>query len=186
MVSCKYQSVPIPECLLEKWAWFWRCGHRAALRNLVLLSKVPRGHGDLVLGWVEMFSWRHFDALFWHWARVGNHSLWAKFSPFPVFLQPTHTQIGFFTFLKRFKKKNQREIFWSMLNFFEIQISVSINKVLTERGQVHLIAFCLWLLYYCHGSAGQLSPWCWPVELEVFTNWAIYTECCKMKRKLGQ
>lgn len=185
MVSCKYQAVPIPERLLEKWAWFWRCGHRAALRNLVLLLEVPRGHGDQVLGWVEMFSWRHFDACSDIEQGLATTACGPNSAPFLFFYSPHTHKLVFLHFWKDLKK-NQREIFWSMLNFFEIQISVSINKVLTERGQVHLIAFCLWLLYYCNGSAGQLSPWCWPVELEVFTNWAIYTECCKMKRKLGQ
>lgn len=157
MLSRKYQSVPIPEIqsserLLEKWALFWRCGLRTALRNLVLLSDVPRATGTWSLD-----GWRCFLGGIWMPVLTLSNG-WqpqpgGQIQPLSCFsTAPPHKLVFYIS--KKILKKNQREIFWSMLNFFEIQMSVSINKVLTERGQVHLVTFCLWLLYYCSGSAG--------------------------------
>lgn len=93
--------------ILVKWASFWRCAHRTATRNQTLLYKLPRGHMDLVLEWVEMFSWGHLDAYSDIEQALATTALWAKSSLLPVFFYSPHTKIGFYISTKIFK--NQRK-----------------------------------------------------------------------------
>lgn len=144
----------------------------AAPRNQVLLQEYPEAAWTWSLSGWRLFLggiWMHVLTLSkgWQPQPVGQIQPLSCFST-------AHTQKIVFTFLKRFLKLKEKEIFWSMFNFFEIQISESINKVLMEWGQVHSITFCLWLLCYCNGRVGQLSPWYWPLELKLFTNWVLY------------
>lgn len=96
--------------ILVKWASFWRCVHWTASRNQAVLYKLLRGHMDLVLEWVEMFSWGHLDAYSDIEQGLATTALWAKSSLLPVFLQPTYKN-WFLHFYKDFKKSKKGKYF---------------------------------------------------------------------------
>lgn len=80
----------------------------------------------------------------------------------------------FFIFLNGQAKNKGRRVFFDMWKLYEIQISVSIHKVLLEHSHIHSFIYCLWLL-----SLLWLKSWVvatdaiWPERCKILPLWAF-------------
>lgn len=95
-----------------------------------------------------------------------HNGMQAKSSPPPVFVWPTSSM---FTFLNNWKTKRWLT-FHDTWKLHEIQISVSIAKVVLEYSHTHSFTYCLWLLSHItaalrqrpHGLKHMHSQIMWP------------------------